>query len=205
MWLGYAYAPFMPRESANVSPRPLRRDAVDNRRRLLGAAAEAFAEHGLALDVRDIARRAGVGIGTVYRHFATKELLADAVVAEVLDRWAATVREASGAADAWQGLAQFMERSLELVAQHRALLDGLADPMVATPRFQQCQDELQPVLAGMIDRARDAGVLRPEITLEDVSLLLIGLGRIIQLTEARSPGHWRRQLRVVLAGLRLPE
>ncbi|SDS69921.1 DNA-binding transcriptional regulator, AcrR family [Actinoplanes derwentensis] len=194
------YSPTMSAESTPA--RPLRRDAVDNRRRLLHAATQAFAEKGLALDVRDIAKRAGVGIGTIYRHFATKEILIDAVVDEALDRWAKTVRESALASDPWEGFVRFMEQSLDLLAEHRALLDGLTDPRIATPRIQQCQAELRIVLAGLIERMQAAGAIRAGTTVDDVSLLMIGLGRIIQVTEDQAPGSWRRQLDIMLAGLR---
>ncbi|MFD0205543.1 MULTISPECIES: TetR/AcrR family transcriptional regulator [Saccharothrix] len=183
-------------------PRRRRRDAVNNRNQILEASAAVFAERGLSFDVREIARRAGVGMGTLYRHFPTKGALLDAVLDEDFTSWSATVENAAADPDPWLGLARYLEESLELLAQHRALLDGLSDPLVSTPGMDECRDLARPLLTGIVDRARSAGVLRPDVTADDVSLLLIGMGRIIQLTEEAQPGTWRRQLSVVLDGLR---
>ncbi|OKI24971.1 hypothetical protein A6A25_33825 [Saccharothrix sp. CB00851] len=175
---------------------------MNNRNQILEASAAVFAERGLSFDVREIARRAGVGMGTLYRHFPTKGALLDAVLDEDFTSWSATVENAAADPDPWLGLARYLEESLELLAQHRALLDGLSDPLVSTPGMDECRDLARPLLTGIVDRARSAGVLRPDVTADDVSLLLIGMGRIIQLTEEAQPGTWRRQLSVVLDGLR---
>ena len=100
---------------------PLRRDAEANRRRILAAAAEAFADQGLDVPVDEIARRAGVGMGTLYRRFPTKAALVEAIFEEHLDRLAALAEEALREEDAWRGLAGFLERTVALQAENRGL------------------------------------------------------------------------------------
>ena len=186
-------------------PQPLkrqRRDAASNRRQILEASAAVFAERGLSVDVREIARRAGVGMGTLYRHFPTKDSLLDAALENDFIAWSVAVENAAAAADPWQGLVQYMEDSLALLAKHRALLDGLSNPLISTPGLVECREAVGPVMTRIVERAKQAGVARADVSVDDVSLLLMGLGRIIQLTEEAAPGTWRRQLAVVLDGLR---
>lgn len=161
-----------------------------------------FAERGLSVDVREIARRAGVGMGTLYRHFPTKDSLLDAVLEDDFAAWSAAVENAATSPDPWQGLCQYMEDSLALLARHRALLDGLSNPLISTPGLTECRETVGPIMTHIVERAKEAGVARADIGVDDVSLLLMGLGRIIQLTEETAPGTWRRQLAVVLDGLR---
>lgn len=95
-----------------------------------------------------------------------------------------------------------MEDSLALLAKHRALLDGLSNPLISTPGLVGCREAVRPVMTRIVERAKQAGAARADVSVDDVSLLLMGLGRIIQLTEEAAPGTWRRQLAVVLDGLR---
>ncbi|MGI5127071.1 TetR/AcrR family transcriptional regulator [Pseudonocardia sp. CA-107938] len=183
-------------------PRRQRRDAASNRRQILETSAAVFAERGLSVDVREIARRAGVGMGTLYRHFPTKDRLLDAVLEDDFTAWAAAVDQAATTSDPWQGLCRFMEDSLALLAKHRALLDGLSNPLISTPGIVACREAVGPVMTRIVERAKQAGAARADVSVDDVSLLLMGLGRIIQLTEEETPGTWRHQLAVVLDGLR---
>ncbi|MEO6089720.1 MAG: TetR/AcrR family transcriptional regulator [Umezawaea sp.] len=183
-------------------PRRQRRDAANNRRQILETSTAVFAERGISVDVREIARRAGVGMGTLYRHFPTKDSLLDAVLEDDFTAWAAAVDNAATSPDPWQGLCKYMEDSLALLAKHRALLDGLSNPLISTPGFKECRESIGPIMTRIVERAKEAGVARVDIGVDDVSLLLMGLGRIIQLTEESAPGTWRRQLAVVLDGLR---
>ncbi len=141
-------------------------------------------------------------MGTLYRRFPTKDSLLDAVLADDFAAWAAAVEDAATAADPWEGLCRYMEDSLALLAKRRALLDGLSNPLISTPGLEECRAAVGPVMTGIVERARQAGAARADIGVDDVSLLLMGLGRIIQLTEETAPGTWRRQLAVVLDGLR---
>src|ERR671937_2958692 len=101
--------------------RPLRRDAERNRRRILEAAAEAFAERGLGITMDDIADHAGVGVGTVYRRFPDRELLIDALFEDVLVGMVALAEEALEIEDPWEGFVYFLEHALEKQTANRGL------------------------------------------------------------------------------------
>src|SRR3954451_8548625 len=98
------------------TPRPLRKDAERNRQRILDAARELFAERGLQATLDDVAHRAGVGVGTVYRRFPDKEQLIDALFESRLDQMAALAEDGLTDADSWRGLVTFLEGVLSLQA-----------------------------------------------------------------------------------------
>ena len=177
----------------------LRRDAARNRVRILQVAAQIFADRGCSADVREIARSAGVGMGTLYRHFPTKEVLLDAALHHDLIEWAEAAR-ATVTADPWDDLRRFLEDALARHAVHRALLDSFGTSLGDTPNVQECRRRIRPVIAGLVTRAQQAGALRPDVTAVDIHLLLIALGRIVHL----GPSAWRRQLHIALDGLGTP-
>jgi AcrR family transcriptional regulator len=170
-----------------------RSDAARNHTQVLAAAKELFSTQGLATDVREIAKQAGVGVATLYRHFPTKEDLVQAALADDLADWSAFTQRLALAEDAWAGLCDFVEQTLDTMARHRALLDGFAAPTAA---FEACQAHLADVLDGLTRRAHEQGTLRPDVSADDVGLLVLGLGRIVQHTN-----DWQRHARLVLDGL----
>lgn len=182
--------------------RASRSDAVRNRASIMTAASHAFAEQGSGADVREIARSAGVGMGTLYRHFPTKDALLETVLREHFAEWTETARNAATAQDPAEALRTFLYDALERQAQHRALVEQFAQAWDTTAGSATCSRELHPVIDGLVERCHQAGVLRPGVTGEDISLLLVGLGRIAQLAggqERRT--HWRRALQITLDGL----
>ncbi|WP_158891707.1 TetR/AcrR family transcriptional regulator [Amycolatopsis anabasis] len=185
-----------------TTPRRRRWDATRNHDQLLESAAGAFAERGLSVDVREIAREAGVGVGTLYRHFPTKDDLLRAVLEPDLAEWADFTAEANGTEDAWQGLCLFVERTLELMAKRRAMLDGLSGAASDSAAFEACHAHLRDALEGLVTRAHRQGTLRRDVSAGDLGLQILALGRIVQLTAAEDPGRWRRHLGFVLDGLR---
>ena len=106
-------------------PRRLRADAARNRQRLIDAAAEVFAARGLDATLDDIARHAGVNVATAYRHFANKHELAHEFLGQCVDRAVAVAEESAAEPDPWAGLTMFLERSLEMIASNKALVDVL--------------------------------------------------------------------------------
>jgi AcrR family transcriptional regulator len=181
----------------------LRADARRNRKRIVAAARECFAEHGFDGQVDDIARRANVGVGTVYRHFPTKDALYEALALDRFTRLAEWAREALEDPDPMEGFSGFMYRSAELQANDRQL----SEVMGAQPGLMQEASErvaLMELVEKLIARAQEAGALRPDVVPEDVPMLMCGLGRATQLG---APGHvmsWQRFLAIVLEGLRAP-
>ncbi|GAB7037877.1 MULTISPECIES: TetR/AcrR family transcriptional regulator [Catenuloplanes] len=185
-----------------ASSRPLRRDAVRNREQILSAAAAAFAERGANVDVREIARAAGVGMGTLYRHFATKDQLLGAVIKADFDAWMDEALQAARESEPWAGLAAFLEDALARQCADRALMDGVFRVLATTSLLDDCRSRMSEVINLLLDRARAAGELRPDVGEADIALTMMAIGKIIELTEAGRPGLWRRQLRITLDGLR---
>lgn len=181
--------------------RPLRSDAARNRAEILRAATAVFALRGAEVDVREIARCAGVGMGTLYRHFPTKEELLDTVLREDFLAWTSDARTATRGRDPWEALHAFMDDAVTRHTRHRAMLERFAHSW-DTAAGDDCRREVLPVISELLAACHTAGVLRPGVGPDDLSLLLVGLGRIAELSEPTSPGLWRRHLQIALDGLR---
>lgn len=201
-WSSLGYDPDMDKVAEGAVVRAPRSDAVRNRASILKAASHAFATQGSGVDVREIARSAGVGMGTLYRHFPTKDLLLETVLREHFAEWTRTARDAATDQDPAEALSAFLYDALERQANHRALVEQFAETWDTTEGIATCRRELHPVIDGLVARCHDAGVLRPGVTGEDISLLLVGLGRIAQLASVQGdPLLWRRALQIALDGL----
>jgi AcrR family transcriptional regulator len=187
-----------------TDPRPLRADALRNRERVLEAARECFAQHGLDAQVDDIARAAKVGVGTVYRHFPTKEALAEAIAADHFDRLAASAREALGEPDPWTAFSTFLRSSAQVQAGDRALAEVMAaEPEVMCDAANRRPD-LHEAFAELVKRAQDAGELRGDLVPADVPMLICGIGRATLAGSAGPTMSTRRYLEIMLDGLRAP-
>jgi Bacterial regulatory proteins, tetR family. len=186
----------------SAPPRPLRRDAQRNRDLILAAARDAFATEGLEVPVEKIAQRSGVGMGTLYRRFTSKEDLIDAVLADAFDRYVELVEQALCAEDAWDGFCRFLERALALHAENRGLKDVVATRERGRARADAMRTRVRPLLTRLIDRAQEQGALRADFTLEDIPLLLWAGGRVIEAGATVAPELWRRYLGLMLDGLR---
>jgi AcrR family transcriptional regulator len=183
--------------------RELRRDALANRGRILLAADEAFAERGLEASVEEIARRAGVGIGTLYRRFPSKTALVDAIFEDRLEELAGIAREALGSDDAWEGLCRFLEQAVSLQAQNRGFCEIVAVHLRDENLLAKARARVRPLLVSLIERAQAAGALRPEVVYEDISVLLWTSGRVVDATREVAPEFWRRFLALAVDGLRV--
>ncbi|HZO96635.1 MAG TPA: helix-turn-helix domain-containing protein [Gaiellaceae bacterium] len=177
-------------------------DARRNRERLVAAARELFASEGVDVSVREIARRAGVGVGTLYRHFPAREELVDAVLEEAFEEVVASAEAALAEPDPWLGFRRFVEEALALRARNRGLKDVAEAHMRGRRRAAAMRRRLRPPLERLVARARDAGALRADFTPEDVPLLFWGSDRVLELTAGVSPELWRRHLGFLLDGLR---
>lgn len=182
--------------------RPLRADAARNRARVLEVAYDTFAAEGLAVPIDEIARRAGVGAGTVYRHFPTKEDLFRAVVVDRIQRIVDDGRALLAGADPGQGLFTFL-RSMVLLwgATDRGLADALAgfgiDIETAMP---QAEGAFLGVLGDLLHAAQKAGTVRDDLGVRDVKAIVVGA----QAMQAYNPDTADRLLEVVLDGIRAP-
>lgn len=175
-----------------------RRDAVQNYHRVLDAAREVFGESGAEASIEDIAARAGVGIGTVYRRFASKEALIDELLrlalADMTDAGDRALARTGG-----EGLEQFLRAIAQSFADHARYADLLlqrqADP-VATAR-------IRAVIAELTERAAIAGTVNSHITTGDVMALIWSLRGLAQSTVEVAPDAWQRYLDIHLAGMRV--
>lgn len=181
---------------------PVRSDAKRNRERLVASARELFAQSGIEVSVEEITQHAGLGMGTLYRHFPTKDELIDAVLEDAFAEIIQIARDAAAAEDAWAGLTYFFERMLALHAANRGVKDIVAARAHGARRAEAMRARIRPLLAGVIERAHEQGTLRADFTIDDLPLVVWTAGRIIELTETAAPGLWRRYLGLLLDGLR---
>jgi AcrR family transcriptional regulator len=182
--------------------RPLRRDAERNRARILAAAGEAFAERGLVVTMDEIARRAGVGVGTVYRRFPEKELLVDALFEQRIGTLVALAEGARERPSAWDGLTAFFEGVVAMLAADRGLKEVVLSTAHGQERVAQARGRIAPVVDELIARAKAEGELRPDIAGTDLGLVQFMLGALADSTRDLDPELWRRFLTIVFDGLR---
>jgi AcrR family transcriptional regulator len=182
--------------------RPLRRDAALNRSRIVASARELFAAAGSDVSVEEITRHAGVGMGTLYRHFATKEQLIEAVLEDAYAEFAGAAERALQHPDAWAGFCDFMEQALALHVANRALKDVLGGRDHDRPQTRAMRARMRPLMQRLIDRAQQQGSLRDDFRLEDMPLLFWTSHSVIEATAAVAPELWRRHLGLLLDGLR---
>jgi AcrR family transcriptional regulator len=181
---------------------PLRSDAERNRRRLLDAAASAFAEHGLDVSVSEIARRAEVGKGTLFRRFPTKE---DLIAAIVIDRFSALVAEARAlldSEDAEAALREWMSICVRWQAEDRGLLEAVSGSALDNAGLRAIHAESLDVTGRLLERAQAAGAVRADVTAVDIMLLTGSICEAVSRMHGVLPDLWRRYLDLIVDGLR---
>ena len=182
--------------------RPLRRDAERNRQRILAAAAQVFTERGLDATLDDVARAAGVGVGTVYRRFPDKEALVAALFRERIDRLVTVAEDACAAADPWQAIVSYLEYTAAAMAGDTGLRQLM---MFGTyDRDQVCYagDRMRPVITRLVQRAQASGDLRGDFEATDVKMIAFMLASLAEYAAAVTPDVWRRYLAMLIDGLR---
>jgi AcrR family transcriptional regulator len=182
-----------------MAEKPLRADAARNRARVLQVAYETFAAEGLAVPIDEIARRAGVGAGTVYRHFPTKDLLFQAIITDRITQLVAGARDLV-AADPGEALYAFLADMVDEALTDQGLVDALAGIGVelgtAVPDGER---EFMEVLAEVLAQGQKAGTVRSDVDAKDIKTLLVGLQAMQRYRgDAES---LRPILRVIRAGL----
>src|SRR6202040_4080424 len=183
--------------------RPLRADARRNRERILESARAAFAESGDEVQIDDVARHAGVGVGTVYRHFPTKQALVTELVRQtfrLFTGWARAALEAGG--EPFALIEGLLRRIAETAAGDAGVQYALTSSAAQAARSeaQAEQDELIAVIAELTGRARRAGTLRPGIEATDIAMLICG---VVSAMGPRPGFDWRRHLDLVIDALRV--
>ncbi|WP_432564920.1 TetR/AcrR family transcriptional regulator [Kineococcus sp. SYSU DK003] len=187
--------------STTEDARPLRRDAERNRRRMLEAAAEVFAARGLSATLDDVAHHAGLGVGTVYRRFADKDALIEALFEDRIRALVALAETACRAADPWEGLVTYLEAASSRMAADRGLREAVTTPGRGQVGVTLARAELGPRVDELARRCREAGVLRPDVAGTDIATLVHAVQAAAQIGGAISPEHWRRTLGILLDGL----
>jgi AcrR family transcriptional regulator len=178
-----------------------RADARRNHKRILAAARQQFAEHGLDVHVDQIARSAKVGVGTVYRHFPAKEDMLQALADERFAMFAEKAREALNDPDPWHGFCELMHASAKVTAEDRALSEAM-DKLPSLCTMSAEKAGLVELMRELIDRAKASGAMRADFTADDVPSLMRGLARATASQPSGPPAmSWERYLEIMLAGL----
>jgi AcrR family transcriptional regulator len=183
-----------------VWQRPLRSDAERNRRLVLEAAAQAFAEQGFDVGMAEIARRAGVGNATVFRRFPSKEDLYEAIVDEKIAELVTAATEAAGLDDPWEALVRYVETSAELQARDRGFFQATEQFLLERPELLRRHRVVLDAVDPLVVRAQEAGAVRDDVTTLDVLGLVKGAVACVP-SGLRADG-WRRPLALVLDALR---
>jgi AcrR family transcriptional regulator len=190
-------------ESSGARPgRLLRADAERNRQRILAAAAELFTERGLEPSLDDVARHAGVGVGTVYRRFPDKASLADALFDERIDALVALAEQAQAEPDAWAALVSFLERSAEILVSNRGLRQILMFAAEGRDRGICARDRMRPAIESLIERAQADGQVRADLRPTDVPMIEFMVAAAAEYAWQVRPTVWRRYLALILDALR---
>jgi AcrR family transcriptional regulator len=189
-------------DTATADRRPQRADAVRNRAKIVKAAKEAFAERGLETQMEDVARRAGVGVGTLYRHFPTKDELVRALVVDKMERMAEVAKAAleQEDADPWEAFASVIWQGAEQQQRDRALTQVVtSQPQSVFRAALEEETELAARMAELLDRAQRAGVVRKDVRPDDIPLVMCGCAAVVQ-----NGRDWERYLTFILDGFRDP-
>jgi AcrR family transcriptional regulator len=180
------------------SRRPKRADARRNYEALVAAARDAFAEDGTSASLEDIARRAQVGIGTLYRHFPTRQDLFESVYVNEVESLCHSAADLSELPP-WEALVSWLQRFVSYAATKRAIAEQLiASVGKDSTIFSTCRAEIYAIGEPLLKRAQDAGVARPDLAFDDVVRLISGI-TMAQFTE---PAQRERLLNVAFDGLR---
>lgn len=185
----------------NMSEKPLRADARRNRARVLAAAQEAFAAEGLAVPLDDIARRAGVGAGTVYRHFPTKEALFEAALTDRMERMVERARAMTDADDPGAAFFDFLTRLTADAEMKRDLADAVGVGLHDGDRFAGLGRQVVDAVGALLVRAQAAGAVRADITVTDLILLVRSCFQVAT-TAGVDPETGKRAFAVLFDGLR---
>ena len=180
--------------------RGLRADAERNRERVIVAARTVFAEHGLDASTNEIARRAGVGVATLFRRFPTRDDLVAATFAEKMDAYASAIDEAMADPDPWHGFCAYIEHVCQMQAEDRGFADVLTMTFPTAKAFEKDRDRSAHALTELLNKAKAAGRLRNDFAHQDVPLILMANAGVITGTRDAAPDAWRRFVGYLIQG-----
>jgi AcrR family transcriptional regulator len=183
-------------------PRALRADAERNRRRILDAARRVFAEEGLGVGVDAVARTAGVGVGTLYRRFPTKQDLLAAVIEDGVCRLAEEVEQVESLDDPWQAFEATVRAFAETIARDRGFYEVIHGTPEFIPMARESKLRLMDSVQRMLTRAQKAGVVRKDIVADDIGVFAQVAARMPRWRLEAQPELWTRYLALALDGMR---
>lgn len=178
--------------------RRLRADAERNRARILEAAREVFAESGLDAPLEEVARRACVGVGTLYRRFPTRADLVDAVFEAKMEAYADAVEQALADPDPWRGFRGYVEQVCAMQARDRGFTEVLTLTFPIGRTLDRARERAGAGFAELVERAKAAGALRADFVPEDLPLLLMANAGVVAATADFAPDAWRRVVAYLL-------
>jgi AcrR family transcriptional regulator len=186
----------------DIAARPQRADARRNRELVLAAAEEVFGESGMKGQIEEVARRAGVGVGTVCRNFPTKQALVEAVLTSMYESLVGRAHDALSHPDPGEAFERFFVALPEFQARHRVLGEQMANELELPTRAQPLREELVRALVELVSRAQASGAIRDDIGPADVSLLFAGVAHATAVAGELEPMLRERYVRIILDGLR---
>lgn len=190
------------RQAVEPTRRRPRADAVRNRRRLIEAAIAAFAQRGLDVGVAEIARRAGVGAATLFRHFPTKDDLVLAVFEARMEEAVGVARRALGMDDPGAAFEWFLLKMAEMQLSDTGFFDAIRQQMIERPALRKWKDEIEELLAQILARAQRADSVRPDVTVDDLRFVMMSLAQTDPVATGGVPNIHRRFLRILLDGMK---
>ncbi len=182
--------------------RPLRADAERNRAKILEAAADVFASAGVEATLHDVAARAGVGVGTVYRRFPDKESLLGALFDDKLSSVIELAERATRERDSWAGLVGFLRALTDMQSENRGLHEVLNGSEYCQERVAEARSAFAPLVERLLERAQAEGQVRADLEPSDLTVILLMLNAVALFSHDTRPDLWERQLDLVLEGLR---
>lgn len=188
-------------ESAEIAVKPLRRDAEENRDRILRSAQELFARRGLDTTLDDIADHAQVGVGTVYRRFPNKESLVDALFERRIQEMVEVAQGALSQENPWTGFVALLEGFLALEAEDRGLREVVLGSSFGKDRVARAKERIKPLVDEVIGRAQGDGSLRHDLRSTDIAMITAMAGAVGEFCDGVASGLWRRYLLILLDGL----
>lgn len=201
--LNFGYDRGMTRDTVPVATvRPLRRDAELNRRKIIESARVVFSERGVGASLDDIAHHAGLGVGTVYRRFPSKEHLVEAMFVERMDEIRGMAELALTEDDPWEAFTGFLVTTATLHSADRGLREVMLSNNFGQDHVAAAKDRMIPIAMELVRRAKESGQLRADFEATDLAVIHLMIGAVAEYTGDVRPELWRRYLGILLDGLR---
>lgn len=184
-----------------MDDKPLRKDSALKREKILTAARVLFGRKGVDVGLNEIAAHAGVGVGTVYRHFPDRDAILDVLFEQRLEEVAALAEAALTAPDSWEALTGFLDGWIRLHIEDPSLTRVFTDPGVGAARLDASRDRIAPLTEALADRARRDGHTRADFRGSDVFFIQLALIGLVDQSRAHTPDIYRRYLAMILEGV----